>query len=259
MYNRVILISSIVRVVIMFKVILDTHEEFEWIIISVGTAGDDDQQQCPNFARQLAKEHSVAVYNFDPAFEEDSGSIEHNVGVFRIKNGFPFNRNTASCKQLSEGFCAIVQGLLEVGHKVVLLSCATPIFPDAFFMAANQNLPAVNSLNLSLIGSYCKDMLSVIYSAPFLSRWYSNHLSSHAPLLRSMPEEHTQFWSRMKTTSDTYGALGETEAQRHEAFEVIKQQFCSMGRIEKTLGAIEASHLKPEVVAQVVTTPALSI
>jgi len=50
---------------------------------------------------------------------------------------------------------------------------------------------------------------------------------------------------------DTYSALGETESQRNEAFEVIKQNFCSMGRIEKTLGAIEASHLQPEIVAQI--------
>lgn len=241
----------------MFDIILGTFDQYDWVIISIGSAGNDIQQQCPNFARQLALENRVVVYNFDPAFSESLFSEESGVSVFRIKNGFPFHRDNEVCRALSDDFCTLVKGLLLHRRKIILLSCAIPVPPDAFLMAADQNNMAMESRDLFLIGSYCKDFLTVIYHPSFLQQWFSNHIHGEKPLLWSMPQQHNEFWSSMKNPSDTYYSLGENELERHQAFQEIQARFSSMGHVEKRLEAIDGAQFSPRTSLAVVTANSL--
>lgn len=61
------------------------------LVISVGSAGLSLVQQCPNFARTLAKEVVVSVFNIDPAFNKSGFNDElsaKNLNVFQFKGAF---------------------------------------------------------------------------------------------------------------------------------------------------------------------------
>lgn len=219
----------------MFDIILEASNNYDWIIISIGTAGEDEQQQCPTFARQLATQEKVVIYNMDPGFTEDNIVDEKSLTIFRLKTLFPFHRNTQSCQILSENFRNLISELLKSNKKVVLLTCAIPALPDAFLMAAYENKQFLESSNLFVIGSYVKDFLTIVYNPIFLKNWYEAHLHNNSPLIRNTPKEHTAFWSWMKKPTDTYYSLGDNEESRDARFKDIQTQFASMGKIVKTL------------------------
>lgn len=142
------------------------------VVLTVGSAGEDIQQKCPNFIQTLSKTNKIDVINIDPNFNSN-GFIaqlsEKNLHVYGFEG---FLDGKISFKALHEShetiqslFYDFLSHLLQKTQtKIVLLENRSPELESLFVKIGNQFHNKIGT-QLNIIGSYFKDCPVLVYNA----------------------------------------------------------------------------------------------
>lgn len=114
------------------------------LVISVGSWGGEQQQQCPNFCNDLSNAQRVDVLNIDPAFQHNGflnelSSKNRFVYYYAGRLGIPKVENVRDEILIQKTVEEALNYLLEHTHKkIILINHTSPVMGEFFHRIGNK-------------------------------------------------------------------------------------------------------------------------
>lgn len=224
------------------------------IIFSIGSAGTDEAQQYPPFARDLTgtqDAQKVITINIDPCFSDQEkilisktdvlyyaftlGLSESLSGLSNAEIGsMGLMHRLLSADRIDNEFIGLVRRLLNSHKRVILIDHTCPEFSQALFKISRAN-QALMGDQLEIIGSYFQDIPVFIYN----SGLFASDL------------DRKQLNASLKTIWDTWNNRYNPSVGPEHGYNVFttqelnefRAQHQSIGTLYRNLSSIRASDL----------------
>lgn len=208
------------------------------LVVSVGSAGTDTQQQAPDFLTEISKKEKVEVINIDPNFESN-GFVDalsrKNLYVYHFQGMLetrpPFKLIDKLHQNSIDALFKVLENFLEnTNKKVILLENRSPLLQWLFSTLALQHSDKVGS-QLEIIGSYFQNCPVFVYRPEFFKKCKDS---------KEMNDLIEPAWAKWRVKYDSEKQDYIIDASE---FQKWQQEYAELGVLFRTLKAISASDL----------------
>ncbi len=150
------------------------------IVISLGSAGEEVQQRCPKFSKDLAQNSSVDVLNVDPGFSQDAVVDPLSSGRLSVRRyAGKLTTSSPDFRELMDHFKARIDDILtHTSQNVVLFCNESPFLCEIFREIGIKHHDKIGN-RLSIVGnSGCHGQPVFVFAKALFERGSEDLLAS---------------------------------------------------------------------------------